>query len=57
MKGVRTYFFGAHHWRGLPEMEFEGSDHMDHAWVPKRKLNEFFTEQYHSVFIHGLKTR
>jgi len=23
LKGVRTYFFGAHHYRGLPEMSFD----------------------------------
>lgn len=38
LKGVRTCFFGAHHYRGLPEMnfDFEGCHHEDHAWVPKR---------------------
>jgi len=44
LKGVRTYFFGAHHWRGLPEINFENVDHDDWAWIPKRQLNEYFTK-------------
>ena len=41
MKGVRTYWFGAHHWRGLPEFAFEEKDNdstefHNYAWVPKR---------------------
>ena len=51
--GVRTYWFGAHHWRGLPEM-LVGAEHQlydDFAWVPKRLLNEYFTREYHEVFI------
>lgn len=51
LKGVRTYFFGAHHWRGLPEINFENVDHDDWAWIPKRQLNEYFTKQYYDVFI------
>jgi len=39
-KGVRTYFFNAHHWRGVPEMliskENLNLDYDDWAWVPKR---------------------
>ena len=63
LKGVRTYWFGAHHWRGLPEMllNAENSDNMtdysDWAWVPKRQLNEYFTREYHSVFIDVCTTR
>lgn len=58
LKGVRTYYFFAHHWRGHPEMEFnEASLYNDYAWIPKRKLNEYFTQSYHEVFIDGLQTR
>jgi hypothetical protein len=57
LKGVRTYFFGAHHWRGLPEMTFNNTSHEDWAWIPKRQLNEYFTKEYYDVFIHALKTR
>ena len=58
MKGVRTYYFFAHHWRGLPEMEFNDTlPYYDSAWIPKRKLNEYFTQTYHEVFAPGLRTR
>lgn len=57
MKGVRTYFFGAHHLRGIPEMHIEKTDYEDWAWVPKRQMNEYFTRENYEVFIHGLKTR
>ena len=56
-KGVRTYFFGAHHWRGLPVFDYENTDHEDHAWVPKRQLNEYFDEEYHKIFIDATFTR
>jgi hypothetical protein len=36
LKGVRTFWFGAHHWRGLPEMVMEDTQYNDWAWVPKR---------------------
>jgi hypothetical protein len=38
LKGVRTYFFGAHHYRGLPEFDFDNpeNDHHDFMWIPKR---------------------
>jgi hypothetical protein len=42
LKGVRSYFFSAHHWRGLPEMLTKDSntgnttDYNDWAWIPKR---------------------
>ena len=57
--GVRTYFFHANHWRGLPKLTVESDDHPydDFAWVPKRKLNEFFTREYHEIFIDGTTTR
>ena len=35
LKGVRTYFFNANHFRGLPEFNTDG-EWEDHAWVPKR---------------------
>ena len=56
-RGVRTYFFGAHHFRGLPSFDFEGTDHDDWAWVPKRKLNEYMDEEYHKIFIDATFTR
>jgi len=38
---VRTFFFGAHHLRGVPEMiikdtEENTTDYNDWAWIPKR---------------------
>jgi len=42
LKGVRTYWFGAHHWRGIPDMiisdteDNSDSEYIDWAWVPKR---------------------
>jgi len=62
LKGVRSYFFGAHHWRGLPEMLMKNesentTDYNDWAWVPKREMNEYFTKEYYDVFIDICKTR
>ena len=62
LKGVRSYFYHAHHWRGLPELVVrdemkEKLPYDDFAWVPKRKLNEFFTREYFDVFIHACTTR
>ena len=62
LKGVRTYFFHAHHWRGLPELMIreemrEKLPYDDYAWVPKRKMNEFLTREYFDVFIHACTTR
>jgi len=59
MKGVRTYFFGAHHYRGLPNFDFANPDmvHYDFAWVPKRQLNEYFSREYYDTFVPALKTR
>jgi len=43
LKGVRTFWFGAHHWRGYPELLFSQvkeednmTDYNDWAWIPKR---------------------
>ena len=46
LKGVRTFFFGAHHLRGLPDMaigdntdaalDHINKDYIDWLWVPKR---------------------
>ena len=62
LKGVRTYFFHAHHWRGLTELAIreEMVDKLhydDFAWVPKRKMNEFFTRDYHDIFANACTTR
>jgi hypothetical protein len=59
LKGVRTYFFNAHHHRGLPEFAFgaEGIDHKDYRWVPKRQLNEYFTREYYEALVPALSTR
>lgn len=59
LKGVRTYFFHANHWRGLPNIDLDNENHAydDFAWVPKRKMNEFFTKDYHEVFINATTTR
>ena len=58
LQGVRTFWFTAHHWRGLPEMvQGEKSDYDDWAWVPKRLMNEYFTREYYEVFIDAIRTR
>ena len=60
LKGVRTYYFHANHWRGLPclsETITKDTDYQDFRWIPKRQLNDYFTEEYYKVFIHGLTTR
>ena len=59
LKGVRTYFYHAHHYRGLPELIMDSDDHPydDFAWVPKRKMNEFLTKEYFEVFINACTTR
>ena len=59
LKGVRTYFFHANHLRGLPDISYDSDHHAydDFAWVPKRKMNEFFTKDYHSIFIKATTTR
>jgi hypothetical protein len=42
LRGVRTFYFQAHHWRGLPTLskgDGEGGvahDYDDFAWIPKR---------------------
>ena len=57
MKGVRTYYFQAHHLRGLPEMNFSNTNYEDFAWIPKRQLNEYFSKDYYEVFINVCTTR
>lgn len=60
LKGVRTYFFYAHHYRGLTAWADDlGDKHdlIDHAWIPKRQMNEYLTKEYHEVFINGMVTR
>ena len=70
LKGVRTFFFGAHHLRGVPDMligqnseEAEVpasgmvSEYSDWAWIPKRELNQYFTREYYDVFINVCRTR
>jgi len=57
MKGVRTYYFQAHHYRGLPEFNFEGTDYEDFAWVPKRLMNEYFAKDYYEIFAKACSTR
>ena len=37
--GVRTYYFGAHHYRGFPQFSpamSNRTNHNDCAWIPKR---------------------
>lgn len=62
LKGVRTYFFHANHWRGLPSLTIreEMIDKLhydDFAWVPKRKMNEFFNREYYEIFANACTTR
>lgn len=62
LKGVRTFYFGAHHWRGLPLLssgDKEGffHDYDDFAWIPKRQLNEYFSRDYHEIFAKACTTR
>lgn len=58
-KGVRTYFYHANHWRGLPEISMDTlkNDYDDFAWVPKRKMNEFLNRDYYDIFISACMTR
>ena len=59
LNGVRTYFFAANHYRGLPEFDFENPmvDHHDFAWIPKRQMNEYFTKEYYDAFVPVMRTR
>ena len=63
LKGVRTFFFQAHHWRGLPALssgdksEVSLHDYDDFAWVPKRQLNEYFSKDYFEIFAKATSTR
>ena len=72
LKGVRTYWFGAHHWRGFPDMMIGQSkdeagevlspsgmisEYTDWAWIPKRELNKYFSREYYDVFINICRTR
>ena len=60
LNGVRTYFFTAHHYRGLTAFAddlADKHDFIDYAWIPKRQMNEYFSKDYHDVFINGLVTR
>ena len=63
LKGVRSFFFAAYHWRGLPEMIIQEdnpentTEYNDWAWIPKRRLNEYFTKEYYDVFIDVCLTR
>ena len=62
LKGVRTYWFGAHHLRGVPDMlvgdaEKNETEYQDWAWVPKRELNQYFTKENYECFIDVCRTR
>ena len=64
LKGVRTFWFGAHHLRGVPEMVMDSvsdenstSMYNDWLWVPKRQLNEYLARDYYEIFSTVAKTR
>lgn len=60
LKGVRTYFYLAHHYRGLPYMAddiAETHHYDDFAWIPKRQMNEYMSKEYYDVFIGMMQTR
>ena len=58
LKGVRTFWFSAHHWRGEPQLLVdENSQYEDWAWVPKRLMNEYLSREQHSVFVDVMTTR
>ncbi len=57
LKGVRTFFFTAHHWRGLTQMNYDKNEYDDFSWVPKRQLNEYFSRDYFDVFAKACSTR
>lgn len=57
MKGVRTYYYQAHHWRGLPDLSVDAHDYDDFAWIPKRLMNEYFARDYYEIFIKACTTR
>ena len=33
------------------------SMYTDHAWIPKRQLNQYFTKEYYDVFTTVCRTR
>jgi hypothetical protein len=62
LKGVRTFFFQAHHWRGLPTLspgttEDATHDYDNFVWIPKRQLNEYFSKDYFEIFAKACLTR
>ena len=58
LKGVRTFYFQAHHWRGLPTLSTAPEhDYDDFVWIPKRKMNEYFTKDYFEIFAKACLTR
>jgi hypothetical protein len=57
LRGVRSYFFSANHYRGFPEYQLDKTDFEDFAWVPKRQLNEYFERDYYEIFIRACLTR
>ncbi|CDW83242.1 UNKNOWN [Stylonychia lemnae] len=57
LRGVRSYFFPANHYRGFPEYQLDQTDFEDFAWVPKRLLNEYFDRDYYEIFIRACLTR
>jgi hypothetical protein len=39
------------------KMNVDDNDYGDYAWVPKRQLNEYFSEDYYNIFIKACLTR
>jgi hypothetical protein len=58
LKGVRTYYFHAFHFRGEPYInKNKRHPYNDLAIVPKNELNKFFTKNYYEGVINCLAER
>lgn len=56
-KGVRTYYFEAHHWRGLPTFHLDKTKYEDFAWVPKLHFRNYMQRDYFDIFGRACSNR
>ncbi len=52
LNGVRTFYFGAYHKNGIPEIDTNVYE--DFAWVPKPEINKFLARDYFDEFKYTL---